>query len=170
MLPGSPSNAGRKKIFLVTAAIFDCGYAAFTLLTGPPTHVPTFVAFACVVIGNAAVVFVGWRADDGLLVPARAGRIGGRKGGSHGRGLAGDAGTTPTAAGRHPMLRAVARLMPPAAGRRWLAEADSLLFEVPAGRRGKVVRSYLLSALRLVLMMWAAELSRRPRPRSRHPR
>ena len=68
------------------------------------------------------------------------------------------------------MLRAVARLMPPAAGRRWLAEADSLLFEVPAGRRGKVVRSYLLSAPRLVLMMWAAELSRRPRPRSRHPR
>jgi hypothetical protein len=60
--------------------------------------------------------------------------------------------------------------MPPAAGRRCLAEADSLPFEVSAGRRGKVVRSYLLSARRLMLMMWAAELSRRPRPRSRHPR
>jgi len=70
----------------------DCGYAAFLLLTGPPAHVPAFVAFACVVIGNAAVVFAGWRADAGLLVPARAGRSGGRKGGSHGRSLAGDAG------------------------------------------------------------------------------
>lgn len=84
MLPGSPPDARRKKIFLVTAAMADCGYAAFCLLTGPPTHVPAFVAFACVVIGNAAVVFVGWRVGDGLLVPARAGRNGGRNGGRKG--------------------------------------------------------------------------------------
>lgn len=71
--------------------------------------------------------------------------------------------------GWHPVLRVVARLMPPAAGRRWLAEADSSLFEAAAGRRGKVARSYLLSAPRLMLMMWAAELSRRSRP-PRHPR
>jgi len=68
------------------------------------------------------------------------------------------------------VLRAVARLMPPAAGRRWLAEADSLLFEVAAGRRGKTVRSYLLSATRLVVLMWAGELSRRARLRFRRPR
>jgi hypothetical protein len=79
MLPGSPPAARRRKIFLVTAAMADCGYAAFLLLTGPPTHVPAFAAFACVVIGNAAVVFVGWRADDGLLVPAVLGEAAGEE-------------------------------------------------------------------------------------------
>jgi hypothetical protein len=170
MLPGSPPVARRRRIVLVIAAIFDCGYAAFTLLTGAATRLPGFVPFACVVIGNAAVVFVGWRGGDELLVPAPAARRGSREGGGVGRGLAGDAGETPTGAGRHPVLRAAARLMPPAPGSRWLAEADSLLSEVPAGRRGTFVRSYLLSVPRLVLMMWAAKLSRRPRPRSRHPR
>jgi hypothetical protein len=57
--------------------------------------------------------------------------------------------------------------MPAAASRRWLAEADSLLFEMAAGQRRKAVRSYLLSAPRLLAMMWAGELSRRAGPRWR---
>jgi hypothetical protein len=48
---------------------------------------------------------------------------------------------------------------------RRLAEADSLLFEVAPSRRAKAVRSYLLSAPRLLAMMWASELSRRTRRR-----
>ncbi|HEY6312708.1 MAG TPA: hypothetical protein VIY52_18165 [Streptosporangiaceae bacterium] len=51
--------------------------------------------------------------------------------------------------------------MPPAQGRRWLAEADSLLFEVAPSRRAKAVRSYLLSAPRLLAMMWAGGPIRR---------
>jgi hypothetical protein len=70
---------------------------------------------------------------------------------------------------RWPALRAVSRLMPRDAGRRWLAEAESLLFEAPAARRRTVVRSYLRSAPRLVVMMWAAELSRRAWLRFRRP-
>ncbi len=58
-------------------------------------------------------------------------------------------------------LAAVSRLMPRSAGRRWLAEAGSLLAEVPAARRGAAIRSYLLSAPRLVVMMWAREVLRR---------
>ena len=58
-------------------------------------------------------------------------------------------------------LRMVSLLMPPSAGRRWLAEAESLLAEVAAARRGATVRSYLLSAPRLAMMMWAREVLRR---------
>ena len=66
--------------------------------------------------------------------------------------------------------RAVAsRLMPASAGRRWLAEAESLLAEVTAARRGAAVRSYLLSAPRLAVMMWARQVLRRLRPGPRRP-
>jgi hypothetical protein len=58
-------------------------------------------------------------------------------------------------------LAVVSRLMPVSAGRRWLAEAESLLAEVPPARRGAAVRSYLLSAPRLAVMMWAREVLRR---------
>jgi len=66
-------------------------------------------------------------------------------------------------------LAAVSRLMPAAAGRRWLAEAESLLAEVTAGRRAAAVRSYLLSAPRLAVMMWARQVLRRLRPGPRRP-
>ena len=63
----------------------------------------------------------------------------------------------------------MSRLMPRSAGRRWLAEAESLLAEVTAARRGAVVRSYLLSAPRLAVMMWARQVLRRARPGPRRP-
>ena len=66
-------------------------------------------------------------------------------------------------------LAVVSRLMPRSAGRRWLAEAVSTLAEVPAARRGAAVRSYLLSAPRLAVMMWAREVLRQPRPDRRRP-
>jgi hypothetical protein len=59
-------------------------------------------------------------------------------------------------------LAAMSRLMPGAAGRRWLAEAESVLAEVAPTKRRKAVRSYVLSAPRLALIMWTRELRRRP--------
>ncbi len=66
-------------------------------------------------------------------------------------------------------LRMVSLLMPGPAGRRWLAEAESLLAEVTAARRGAAVRSYLLSAPRLAVMMWTREVLRRARHGPRRP-
>ncbi len=70
---------------------------------------------------------------------------------------------------RRRALVMMSRLMPRAAGRRWLAEAESLLAEVEAARRAAAVRSYLLSAPRLTVMMWARQVLRRVRPGPRRP-
>ncbi len=67
------------------------------------------------------------------------------------------------------MLAIVSRLMPRSAGRRWLAEAESLLSEIAPVRRGAAIRSYLLSAPRLAVMMWAREAQRRARLGPRRP-
>jgi hypothetical protein len=111
-----------------------------------------------------------------VAVVTRGGLPGGRRRGGHGRGsgLSGrgrddDDGPAGPAAHRWRMLVMVSRLMPGPAGRRWLAEAESLLAEITADRRGSAVRSYLLSAPRLAVMMWAREsvllivTARRPR-------
>ena len=66
-------------------------------------------------------------------------------------------------------LAAVSRLMPAAAGRRWRAEAESLLAEVTDDRRSAAVRSYLRSAPRLAVMMWARQVLRWLRPGPRRP-
>jgi hypothetical protein len=161
-LPEFPVGARRKKIGLVLGALTSCSLAAWAVLTGPPLHVPGFLALACVAIGNAAVLYVAWPTADGFLLRGHRKR-GGRGSGPAGRGLAGDAGRAPTAAGRPPVLRAVSWLMPTEAGRRWLAEVESVLFETAGGQRAKALRSYLRSAPRLVVLMWAGELSRRVR-------
>jgi hypothetical protein len=161
-LPEHPVRARQRKTGLILGALTSLSVALVALLTSPPVHVSAFLALACVVILNAAVVYVGWPAADGFLLRERRKR-GGRGSGPAGRGLAGDAGHAPTAAGRPPVLRAVSRLMPTAARRRWLAEAESVLFETASGQRAKVLRSYLRSAPRLVMLMWAGELSRRVR-------
>ena len=161
-LPEFPVGARPKRVGLILGALTSCGFAAWALLTGPPLHVSGFLALACVAIGNAAVVYVAWPTADGFLLRGRRKR-GGRGSGPAGRGLAGDAGHAPTAAGRLPVLRAVSRLMPTEAGRRWLAEVESVLFETASGQRAKALRSYLRSAPRLVVLMWAGELSRRVR-------
>jgi hypothetical protein len=68
------------------------------------------------------------------------------------------------------MLTVVSGLMPRLAGRRWLAEAESLLSEIAPVQRGAAVRSYLLSAPWLVVMMWAREAQQRTRLGPRRPR
>jgi hypothetical protein len=70
---------------------------------------------------------------------------------------------------RRRTLTVASRLMPPSAGRRWLAEAESLLTEVPAARRRAAVRSHLLSAPRLAVMLWARQVLRRTRRGPRRP-
>ena len=97
-----------------------------------------------------------------------------RRGRPSGSGLSvlgrddGDAPDGP-AAHRWRALALVSRLMPGSAGRRWLAEAESLLAEVTPARRGAAVRSYLLSAPRLAVMLWVREALRRARPGPRRP-
>jgi hypothetical protein len=111
-------------------------------------------------VGTAAVVAV---AAGGLP----GGR--GRGGGLSGRGRDDDDGPAGPAAHRWHTLAAVSRLMPGPAGRRWLAEAESLLSEITPARRGAAVRSYLLSAPRLAVMMWARAAQRQARPGPRRP-
>jgi len=99
-------------------------------------------------------------------------RGGGRRGHGQGSGLSrggrdddGPAGT----AHQWRTLAMVSRLMPGPGGRRWLAEAESLLSEIAPAGRGAAIRSYLLSAPRLVVMMWARETRRRARLGPRRP-
>ena len=58
---------------------------------------------------------------------------------------------------------------PRSAGRRWLVEAESLLAEVTDARRRAALRSYLLSAPRLAVMMWTRVVLRWARPGPRRP-
>ena len=85
------------------------------------------------------------------------------------RGRDDDDGPDGEAVHRWRTLAVVSRLMPRSAGRRWLAEAECLLAELTAPRRGAAVRSYLLSAPRLAVMMWARAVLRRARPGPRRP-
>jgi hypothetical protein len=92
---------------------------------------------------------------------------------SSGSGLSGrgrDDHDSPVRAAACPwhMLVAMSRMMPRSAGRRWLAEADSLLAEITATRRGAAIRSYVVSAPRLVVLMWGREVLRRIRLGPRH--
>ena len=109
-------------------------------------------------------------ASAAIAVAAGGGLPGGRRrgGGLSGRGRDDD-GPAGAAAHRWHMLVMVSRLLPRPAGRRWLAEAESLLSEITAARRGAAIRSYLLSAPRLAVMMWAREARRRARPGPRRP-
>jgi hypothetical protein len=79
----------------------------------------------------------------------------GRGGGLSAGGRDDDDGPAGPAVYQRHALVIVSRLMPRSAGRRWLAEAESLLSETTPARRAAAVRSYLLSAPRLVVMMWA---------------
>ena len=78
-------------------------------------------------------------------------------------------GPAGAAAHRWRVLAMASRLMPRSAGRRWLAEAESLLSEITPVRRGAAIRSYLLSAPRLAVTMWAREVLRRARLGPRRP-
>jgi hypothetical protein len=106
------------------------------------------------------------RAGRRLVLRKGNGRA--RDGGLSGRGHDDDGPAGEAVRGWH-TLAVVSRLMPRAAGRRWLAEAQSLLAELTAAQRGAAVRSYLLSAPRLAVMMWARQVLRRARPGPRRP-
>jgi hypothetical protein len=115
-----------------------------------------------------AVSFISPIASTGDLPGGR------RRGGSRGSGLSArgrddDGGPVGVVAHRWRTLVMMSRLMPRSAGQRWLTEAESLLSEIRAARRGAAIRSYLLSAPGLVLMMWARELQRRARLGPRRP-
>jgi len=119
-----------------------------------------------VAVGTVAVTAVGVSID----MPAGRGWGNPRKGlGLGGRVRDDDDGHAGAAAHRWRMLAVVSRLMPRSAGRRWLAEAESLLAEIAPARRGAAIRSYLLSAPRLAVMMWAREVLRRVRLGPRRP-
>jgi hypothetical protein len=164
MMPGIDREERRKKRAPVIAFIV-CGTVAVSALFQPDWQ---WVPFA---VGMSAAIAVGASID----LPGGCGRgsgLSGRHGrgsGLSGRGRDDDDGPAGAAAHRWHMLVMVSRLMPRAAGRRWLAEAESLLSEITATRRGAAVRSYLLSAPRLVVMMWARKVPQRARLGPRRP-
>ena len=109
-----------------------------------------------------AVSFISPIASTGDL-PGGWRRGGGRGSGLSARGRDDDGGPVDAVVHRWRMLVTLSRLMPRSAGQRWLTEAESLLSEIRAARRGAAIRSYLSSAPRLVVMMWAREVQRRAR-------
>src|SRR5580658_9497593 len=121
MLPERPLNAKPRKVVLVAGAIVSCGTGSIALLFGgTPPNALSLLALASVFAANAGIVFYAWPTTDGFLVRARGSRKR-RKGGPSGLGPDAAAGRTqaPPPPGRHPVLRATARLMPKTAGRRW---------------------------------------------------
>jgi hypothetical protein len=154
MMPGIDREERRRRRAPVVVFIV-CGTAAVSVLFRPDWQ---WVPLA---VGMSAVIAVG--AGSGW--PGGRGRVSGLGG----RGRDDDDGPGGAAAHRWHLLVMVSRLMPRSAGRRWLAEAESLLSEITAARRGAAIRSYLLSAPGLVVMMWARKALRQARPGPRRP-
>lgn len=162
MMPRTGTRIGRVKK-LARAGMWVAVCAEVTLVSVSSGW--TLVALAC----SAALGALSVIAAVAELPADRRWRGSRRKGGGlSGRGRDDD-GPAGEAVHRWPALVMVSRLMPASAGRRWLAEAESLLAEVTAARRGAAVRSYLLSAPRLAVMMWAQQVLRRARPGPRRP-
>jgi len=160
MMPDiSPREERRKKRAPVIAFILCVTFLVAALLD------PAWQWLA-LAVGTVAVTAVGVSID---LPGGR--RRGGRRRGSGLAGRGRDDDDRPVGAAAHQwhVLVKVSRLMPGPAGRRWLAEADSLLAEIAPARRGAAVRSYLLSAPRLVVMMWVREVLRRAQLGPRRP-
>jgi hypothetical protein len=136
------------------------------LLTHPWQWVQEWVPAAFAI----AISVLSTIASAGGLPGGRERRGGqGRSSGLSGRGRDDSDAPAGPAARRSPMLVTMSRLMPRSAGHRWLAEADSLLSEITPTRRGAAIRSYLRSAPRLAVTMWAQELLRRARLGPRRP-
>ena len=157
MMPDIDREERRKQRAPVLAFILSGTLVVSVLLPADWQWVP-------VAVGTSAAIAVGASID-------RPGGRGSRRrgGGLTGHGRDDDDRPVSVAAHRWRMLVMVSRLMPRPAGRRWLAEAESLLSEIAPARRGAAVRSYLLSAPRLAVMMWAREALRRARPGPRRP-
>jgi hypothetical protein len=105
-----------------------------------------------------------------LILLIRDGTVAGGRGSAlTGPGHDDDEGSADPAAHHWRMLAMVSRLMPRPAGHRWLAEAEGLLSEIAPIRRGAAIRSYLLSAPWLAVLMWARAAQRRARLGPRRP-
>jgi hypothetical protein len=156
MMPGSsPRNEESKKRVLLAGVTGGSAVMAYVVVSAS-----RFSAWEWVPLAAGLAV---------IIVIAVAGLAGGRGSGLRARGRDDGIGPAGAAAYRWRTLVMVSRLMPRSAGCRWLAEAGSLLSEMAAARRGAAIRSYLLSAPRLVVMMWAREVLRRARLGPRHP-
>ncbi len=160
MMPGTgPRHEARKKRALTAAFTGGGAVMAYVVLSAS-----SFSAWEWVPLAAGTII---------LIVIAVAGVAGpggrGRGSGLGVRGRDGEDGPAGAVAHRRHMLVMVSQLMPRSAGRRWLAEAGGLLSEIAAARRGAAFRSYLLSAPRLAVMMWAREVLRRARLGPRRP-
>jgi hypothetical protein len=158
-MPGAdPADGARKK--LARAGRWFLISAGFATLFAGLAYGPSVAEATGIILIDAFVVAV-----------AILRRAGGRGMGSglRGPGRDDDGGPAGVVAHRWHTLFLVSRLMPRSAGDRWLAEAESLLSETAADRRGAAIRSYLLSAPRLTVIMWAREGIRRTRLGPRRP-
>jgi hypothetical protein len=161
MMPGTgPRHDGRKKRALTAAYIGGGATMAYVVLAASRFSAWEWVPLAAGLAAIAAIAAAG-------IAGRPSGR--GRGSGLRGRGRDDDDGPAGAAAHGWHTLVMVSRLMPRSAGCRWLAEAESLLSEIAAARRGAAIRSYLLSAPRLAVLIWAREVSRRARLGPRHP-
>jgi hypothetical protein len=143
------------------------GASSFVVSTRPEWKWAAAGCIMTLAVVNAAAGIPRRLAGRQLVLRKGGGR--GRDSSLSGRGRDDDGGPTGEAVRGWRALAVVSRLMPASAGRRWRAEAESLLAEVTAARRGAVVRSYLLSAPRLAVMMWTREVLRRARLGPRRP-
>jgi hypothetical protein len=157
MMPGiDPRDGVRKRRALNAAYTGGGAVMAYVVLSASGLSAWGWVPLA---VGLIIIVVI---AVTGLFGRGRGGS--GLRG--HGRD---DDGPASAAAYRWHTLVMVSRLMPRSAGCRWLAEAENVLSEIAAARRGAAIRSYLLSAPRLVVLMWAREVFRRARLGPRRP-
>jgi len=180
-MPGiDPREVRRKKRGRVSAFIGSSTMAISALFQPGWEWLPLAVGVSAAIAVAASADLPGRSGRDSgltgraLILLIRDGTVTGSRGSGSGSGLAGpgrddDDGPVDATAHQWRMLAAVSRLMPRPAGRRWLAEAESLLSEILPVRRGAAIRSYLLSAPWLVVMMWAREAQRRARLGPRRP-
>jgi hypothetical protein len=175
MMPAvDPRDDTRKRRGRVIGTITAVTVVAATALSGTRFRDWAQWLLASEVIVVTAVTVA---ADRGRPGRGRARRGRPRDGGGNGNGghssasarSQGEAVPAVEACRQRRLLLTVSRLMPRQSGQRWLAEAESLLSEIAAARRGAAVRSYLRSAPRLTVMMWAHEVLRRARLGPRRP-
>ncbi len=171
MMPAIDPREERRKKRGRAAALIGSGTIVFSSLFQPGwwilgTDPKNWVLYAAGTVAATAV------AASGDLPRSRgkgSARGSGRGSGPTGHGRDDDHGPAAAAAPRWLVLAMVSRLMPRSAGRRWLAEAESLLSEIAPVRRGAAMRSYLLTAPRLAVTMWARDVLRRARLGPRRP-
>jgi hypothetical protein len=166
MMPDINREERRKKRAPVGAFIAS-STVVISLLLFPPDWqwVPLAIGTSAAIAVGASIDMVGGRGRGNGLT----GRGRGRGTGLTARGRDDDDERAGAPVHQRRMLAMVSLLMPRPAGHRWLAEADGLLSEIAPVKRRAAIRSYLLSAPWLAVMMWTHELQRRARLGPRRP-